>query len=199
MIALRIVLLLGLVVHKLVWEVMKRRERSVQTGREGAALQGHKKPPGLNLKSALKLGKSVFLVFLIIQTMFLDLLPISDNPTAIRALGLIIYTIGLTTAITGRIQLGNNWVDLEDFTVLPDQKLVNSGIYKYIRHPIYIGDALLIIGLELALNSWLVVIGFALLPVIYKQALDEEAILTQAFPEYRVYKQHTKMFVPYLV
>jgi protein-S-isoprenylcysteine O-methyltransferase Ste14 len=199
MIALRIILLLGLVVHKLVWEVMKRRESNALAIGENAEQMGQKKPLGLNLKSAVKLGKSVFLVFLIIQTMFLDLFPISDNSTTIRVVGLIIYMVGLTTAITGRIQLGNNWVDLEDFTVLPAQKLVNSGIYKYIRHPIYIGDALLIIGLELALNSWLVVLGFALLPVIYKQALDEEAILTQAFPEYREYKQHTKMFVPFLV
>ena len=58
---------------------------------------------------------------------------------------------------------------------------------------------MLVIGLELALNSWLVILGIGLLPVIYKQALDEEALLTKAFPEYKEYKQQTKMFVPYLV
>ena len=192
MIALRIVLLLGMLIHKLVWEVMKRRE--------GAAPQNRKQSYELNLKSGIKLGKSLFLVFLIIQTIFLpDLLPISENSTGIRIVGLSIYLFGLVIAIVGRVQLGNNWVDLEDFTVLPEQKLVNKGIYKYIRHPIYIGDALLVIGLELALNSWLVVLGIGLLPVIYRQALDEEAILSKAFPEYRDYKQQTKMFVPYLV
>jgi protein-S-isoprenylcysteine O-methyltransferase Ste14 len=192
MIALQIILLVGMLIHKLVWEIMKRRE--------GAAPQKRKQSHKLDLKSGIKLGKSLFLVFLIIQTIFLpDLLPICGNSTGIRIVGLFVYLAGLITAIIGRIQLGNNWVDLEDFTVLPEQKLVNKGIYKYIRHPIYIGDALLVIGLELALNSWLVILGFGLLPVIYKQALDEEAILSKAFPEYRDYKQHTKMFVPYLV
>ena len=192
MIALRIVLLLGMLIHKLVWELMKRRE--------GAAPQKRKQPYEFNIKSGIKLGKGLFLVFLIIQTIFIpDLLPITENLTGIRIIGLSIYLIGLLIAIIGRVQLGNNWVDLEDFTVLPEQKLVNNGIYQYIRHPIYIGDAMLVIGLELALNSWLVILGIGLLPVIYKQALDEEAILTKAFPEYRDYKQQTKMFVPYLV
>lgn len=192
MIALRIVLLLGMLIHKLVWELMKRRE--------GAARQKRNQAYEFNIKSGIKLGKSLFLVFLIIQTVFTpDILPISGNPTGIRIVGLLIYLTGLITAIIGRIQLGNNWVDLEDFTVLPEQNLVNKGIYKYIRHPIYIGDALLIIGLELALNSWLVILGLGLLPVIYKQALGEEAILSKAFPEYRDYKQQTKMFVPFLV
>ena len=192
MIALRIVLLLGMLIHKLVWELMKRRE--------GAAPQKRKQSYEFNIKSGIKLGKGLFLVFLIIQTIFIpDLLPITENLTGIRIIGLSIYLIGLLIAIIGRVQLGNNWVDLEDFTVLPEQKLVNNGIYKYIRHPIYIGDAMLVIGLELALNSWLVILGIGLLPVIYKQALDEEAILTKAFPEYRDYKQQTKMFVPYLV
>ena len=187
---LRIVLFLGMVFHKLVWEVMKRRE--------GAPRAPHK-PFKIGPKSALKLFKSLFLVFLIVQTLFLDILPISDQPTTLRIVGLIIFFTGLAISVTGRIQLSNNWVDLEDFQVLPEQKLVKSGIYRYIRHPIYSGDTLLVIGLELALNSWLVIGALCLIPIVYKQALDEEAVLSQAFPDYEDYKMETKMFVPYLV
>ena len=187
---LRIVLFLGMVFHKLVWEVMKRRE-----GAPGASRKSFEIGP----KSALKLLKSLFLVFLIVQTLFLDFLPISDQPNTLRIVGLIIFFTGLAISVTGRIQLGNNWVDLEDFQVLPEQKLVKSGIYRYIRHPIYTGDTLLVIGLELALNSWLVIGALCLIPIIYKQALDEETVLSQAFPDYEDYKKETKMFVPYLV
>ena len=187
---LRIVLFLGMVFHKLVWEVMKHRE---------GAPRAQRKSFGIGPKSALKLLKSLFLVFLIVQTLFLDILPISDQPTTLRIVGLITFFTGLAISVTGRIQLGNNWVDLEDFQVLPEQKLVKSGIYRYIRHPIYIGDTLLVIGLELALNSWLVIGGLCLIPIVYKQALDEEAVLSQAFPDYEDYQKETKMFVPYLV
>ncbi len=187
---LRIVLFLGMVFHKLVWEVMKRRE---------GAQRAPRKPFEIGPKSALKLFKSLFLVFLIVQTLFLDILPISDQPTTLRIVGLIIFFTGLAISITGRIQLSNNWVDLEDFQVLPEQKLVKSGIYRYIRHPIYSGDTLLVIGLELALNSWLVIGALCLIPIVYKQALDEEAVLSQAFPDYEDYKMETKMFIPYLV
>ncbi len=187
---LRIVLFLGMVFHKLVWDVMKRRE-----GTQRALRKSFKIGP----KSALKLFKSLFLVFLIVQTLFLDILPISDQPTTLRIVGLIIFFTGLAISVTGRIQLSNNWVDLEDFQVLPEQKLVKSGIYRYIRHPIYSGDTLLVIGLELALNSWLVIGALCLIPIVYKQALDEEAVLSQAFPDYEDYKMETKMFVPYLV
>ena len=187
---LRIVLFLGMVFHKLVWEVMKRREGVTYASRKSFEIRP---------KSALKLLKSLFLVFLIVQTLFLDFLPISDQPNTLRIVGLIIFFTGLAISVTGRIQLGNNWVDLEDFQVLPEQKLVKSGIYRYIRHPIYTGDTLLVIGLELALNSWLVIGALCLIPIIYKQALDEETVLSQAFPDYEDYKKETKMFVPYLV
>lgn len=188
---LRIILLLGMAAHKLVWELMKRKG--------GVKPQG-KKSIALNFKSIIKLGKSLFLLFLVLQTLYPgEILPIAEDATAIRLVGLAIYSLGLLTAIIGRVQLGDNWVDLEDFTVLPGQDLVKTGLYRYIRHPIYIGDALLVIGLQLALNSWLVIIGLALLPIIYKQALDEENILSRSFPEYRNYQKQTKMFVPYLV
>lgn len=188
---LRIILLLGMAAHKLVWELMKRKG--------GVKPQG-KKSIALNFKSIIKLGKSLFLLFLVLQTLYPgEILPIAEDAIAIRLVGLAIYSLGLLTAIIGRVQLGDNWVDLEDFTVLPGQDLVKTGLYRYIRHPIYIGDALLVIGLQLALNSWLVIIGLALLPIIYKQALDEENILSRSFPEYRNYQKQTKMFVPYLV
>jgi len=75
----------------------------------------------------------------------------------LRTVGLLIYLGGLALAIAGRLGLGSNWVDLEDSRVLPRHAVVSSGIYRFIRHPIYTGDLLLLAGLQLALNSWLVV------------------------------------------
>lgn len=189
-IILRAVLFLGMVFHKLVWEVLKR---------QADTLEIVQKPQASPLKSAIKVLKSLVLIFLIVQTLFLDLLPISSEPVAIRIAGLVIYLIGLSVAVIGRIQLGKNWVNLEDYQVIPDQQLVQRGIYGYVRHPIYTGDILLIFGLELALNSWLVLIIIPLVLVVVRQTLAEEAVLSQAFPDYKSYRQRTKMFIPFVI
>jgi protein-S-isoprenylcysteine O-methyltransferase Ste14 len=191
---LRLILFLGLVFHKLLWEVMKRR-------RDLRPQTSDLRPSAwvLGLGSWVKFIKGMILIFLIIQTLFLDLLPISDQPTTLRIIGTIIYFVGLTAAVIGRLQLGKNWVDLEDYQVLPQQSVVTRGIYRYIRHPIYTGDILLLVGLELALNSWLVLGVFIPLLVVIKQALVEEALLAQAFPAYSAYCRQTKRFIPFIL
>lgn len=177
--------------HKFVWEFLKRSE--------GAPSPVVGKPFRLGLKSLVKLGKTLALLFLVIQTLFLDVFPISAHPVFLRTAGIVIYFLGLSVAIIGRLQLGKNWANLEDYQVIPEQTLVKTGIYRYIRHPIYIGDVLLILGLEMALNSWLVIAGIALFLFVIRQALAEESILLRAFPDYQAYREETHMFIPYII
>src|SRR5512139_3039986 len=128
----RIYLLLGLILHKVIWEVLKRNSLGSTKSR----------PPekgGLNF--LLKWLKILFLVFIILQTIIpYEVFPITEDPIVLRLVGLSIFTIGLSVAIIGRIQLGKNWANIEDYQVLRNQQLINSGIYRYIRHPIYAGD-----------------------------------------------------------
>ncbi len=97
------------------------------------------------------------------------------------------------------MQLGKNWANLEDYQVLSGQHLVQNGIYRYIRHPIYTGDVLLILGLELALNSWLVLLVIPLIIIVVRQTLEEERVLQKSFPEYAQYRKNSKMFIPFIV
>ena len=187
---LRIVLLLGLVAHKVLWEVLKNRD---------AARTANTRSPGFVVKWFVKPAKILALGFFALQTLFLDLLPITDDPYLLRIWGTSLYFIGLGTAVLGRVQLGKNWIDLEDYQVLAKQSVTTNGIYRYIRHPIYAGDILLLIGLELALNSWLVVGVFAITPIVVKQVVLEEAILAKAFPHYREYLLTTRRFIPFVL
>jgi protein-S-isoprenylcysteine O-methyltransferase Ste14 len=188
--ALRAYLLGGMILHKLVWEVLKRRDNA-PTSKPDVPLSP--------LTRLVKLAKTAVLLFLLVQTAFLDVLPIMADPLPLRIVGVVIYTIGLATAIFGRIQLGNNWANIEDAQVMTKQQLVSTGLYNYIRHPIYSGDWMLVIGLELALNSWLVLLGIPLFYVIWKRASAEERLLQQSFPDYGEYCQRTKRFIPYIV
>ena len=186
----RLLLFGGLVLHKAVWELLKKSDKGSQSKTD--------RPVGV-IKRTIKVGKSLFLVFLVIQTLFLEIFPISDNPAMLYLVGGIIYTAGLAIAIAGRVQLGKNWANLEDYQVLSGQHLIRGGLYRYIRHPIYTGDILLILGLELALNSWLVLLVIPLVVVVVRQTLEEEKILTSAFPEYADYRKNSKMFIPFVV
>jgi protein-S-isoprenylcysteine O-methyltransferase Ste14 len=186
----RLILFAGLAAHKIVWELLKKSSPA-PAKRTGPQVSG--------IKKIIKLGKSLFLVFLVIQTLFLVVFPISDQPVMLRLVGMIIFFTGLSVAILGRIQLGKNWANLEDYQVLSGQEFVQSGVYHYIRHPIYSGDVLLILGLELALNSWLVLLVIPLAIVVVRQAIEEEKILQQSFSGYADYRQHSKMFIPFVV
>jgi protein-S-isoprenylcysteine O-methyltransferase Ste14 len=189
-IILKVYLLAGLVFHKVLWETMKRRA-------------GGSQPPStsLPLKTRLvKLVKLLILAAIIGQTALpVDVLPISAEPAALRLAGLAIFTLGLLTAVAARIQLGANWSDIEEGKIADRHAVVSSGIYRYIRHPIYTGDILLLLGLELCLNSWLVIGLVLLVPAVAMQAIREEQKLVYALPDYADYIQRTKRFIPFLV
>jgi protein-S-isoprenylcysteine O-methyltransferase Ste14 len=186
---LRLMLFAGLMLHKALWEVMKR---------DTTAPVSRPPSPGL-VRRLVKTAKVVVLFFLVVQTLFLTVLPISDRPGDLQIAGTAIYLIGLATALLGRIQLGKNWKDVEDLGVAQQQSLATGGIYGYVRHPIYAGDMLLLIGLELALNSWLVLAMSVPILVFAQQAVAEEAVLARKFQDYEVYSKRTKRFIPFLI
>jgi protein-S-isoprenylcysteine O-methyltransferase Ste14 len=187
MLLFRTYLLLGLVIHKAVWEIMKRQEQRPQ---------GKKSQP---LKTRLASGaKLAVLAAIVVQILAPEFLPISRAPTTIRAAGLLLYTLGWVTAVTARIQLGRNWSDIEKSYVKQDHALVAHGLYRVVRHPIYTGDLLLLLGLELGLNSWAVIGVAAVMVYVRRQAIREERNLLVRIPGYVQYCRRTARFVPFL-
>ncbi len=187
---LRIYLLTGLVAHKLVWELLKRSAATATPG------MGSRPSLFLGLVKAVKIG---ILIAIIVQTLSPEILPISAEPFAIRLMGVIIFTLGLLIAVLSRIHLGNNWSDIEAGQVLRKQTVVKRGVYAYVRHPIYVGDLLLLVGLELSLNSWLVLAVALLAPIVLWKAVREERMLVNDLPGYKVYCSQTKRFIPFIV
>jgi len=187
MIFLRIYLLLGLVIHKVVWELLRKKS------------DGKPKEQRSFKLTAVKAVKIAVLLGVVIQTMLPDIFPISEEPFVIRAIGTSIYTLGLLTALAARFQLGDNWANIETGQVLDRQQVVARGVYSLIRHPIYTGDLLLLLGLELALNSWLVLGILILAPVVMSQAIKEEKMLVESLPGYDAYCAATKRFIPFVI
>jgi protein-S-isoprenylcysteine O-methyltransferase Ste14 len=73
--------------------------------------------------------------------------------------------------------------------VAEGQKVISTGPYAVVRHPMYAGALLLLIGMPLALGSWYGLLGiFLFLPVLIWRLLDEEQFLSRNLPGYLEYK-----------
>jgi protein-S-isoprenylcysteine O-methyltransferase Ste14 len=188
----RLYLLGGLITHKAVWEYLKRKQR--QTG--VAPLPEVRNHGFVALARMVKLA---IIFCLVAQTMLPDILPITSSPSMLHPLGFVVYTFGLSVAILARVQLGTQWADIEAAQILKNQNLVCAGIYRWIRHPIYTGDLMLLAGLELGLNSWLVLGVVPVALFVARRVSHEERTLAAAMPEYSNYCEQTKRFVPFLL
>jgi protein-S-isoprenylcysteine O-methyltransferase Ste14 len=114
--------------------------------------------------------------------------------------GCLLALAGASLVLSSRARLGPAW----SFVPKADQAtgLVTTGPYRLVRHPIYGGLALLAVGQALAFGSWpaLFIVLSGILPTFAWRARAEERLLSRTFGErYEVYRQRTKMIIPYLL
>jgi protein-S-isoprenylcysteine O-methyltransferase Ste14 len=109
----------------------------------------------------------------------------STVPTAVVVIGLVLVFLGLTMAQFVVIQ--NNYAGAT-VTVEADQELVSTGLYGLVRHPMYVGTLVMMLGTPLALDSYwgLVLIAPALL-ILALRITDEEKALRQELDGYEEY------------
>jgi len=83
--------------------------------------------------------------------------------------------------------------------IYEEHSLVTNGIYKKIRHPMYLSALLNVLAIALIFSSWgaLVIMLFAVLPaVIYRINIEEEVLLTHLGSDYRQYLDNSKKMIP---
>lgn len=80
------------------------------------------------------------------------------------------------------------------------QKVVDTGLYGLVRHPMYMATLLLFLMMPLVLGSWFALAVFALYPaIIILRLKDEEELLTRELPGYAEYKQKVKYrIIPFI-
>lgn len=111
----------------------------------------------------------------------------SPVPTAVSLIGNAMFAVGL--GITMFTMLQNSYASA-NITVESEQKLVSTGLYGLVRHPMYMGALIMVAGMPLALGSWW---GLAvLIPVLALYTFrihDEEELLGQQLAGYGEYMQ----------
>lgn len=80
------------------------------------------------------------------------------------------------------------------------QKVVDTGLYGIVRHPMYMATVLLFLMIPVVLGSWYALIVFAFYPaIIIVRLKDEEKLLTKELPGYAQYKQKVKYrIIPFI-
>lgn len=139
--------------------------------------------------------------FVIIQAIlfisyFLDVELHSLQPSFFNLfLGLLFTAIGLVVTLMAILQLSTN---LSPFpTPKTNSELIQHGLYKYIRHPIYTGILFLGFGIALYLNSTFKLLLTSLLWILfYFKSVYEEKQLQKKFSQYKDYKKTAGRFFP---
>jgi protein-S-isoprenylcysteine O-methyltransferase Ste14 len=106
--------------------------------------------------------------------------------------------VGLVVAIVARRTLAGNWSRAVAFK--EDHELITRGLYRYVRHPIYTGILLMILGTALFVGTPSAGIGFLIIVLaLWFKLRAEEELLIEHFPrEYPQYKHRTKALIPYI-
>jgi protein-S-isoprenylcysteine O-methyltransferase Ste14 len=116
---------------------------------------------------------------------------------ALDAIAIALCIAGLAFAIVARAYLGSNWSSQP--ALKEGHELVTSGPYRYVRHPIYTGILLALLGTVLPMSAIFAAIWIAALVTFLVRIRIEEALMTRQFPDqYPYYKRRTKRLIPFL-
>ena len=121
----------------------------------------------------------------------------SNVPTAVVFIGDVLVAVGL--GITVLVVVQNSYA-AANITVEADQKVVSTGLYAFVRHPMYFGSLVMLIGIPLALDSYWGLVALApAVALLAARIFDEEKALTQELAGYREYteKVHSRL-VPHV-
>ncbi len=148
----------------------------------------------------LRLLFYLFIVLFIYLQNQVDFLKIKVFPDLLttKVIADIVTLVGLLIMIWARKTLDRNWS--ANIVLKENHELITSGPYAYVRHPIYTGLSLMILGVVLYINTLASIIFFILFFFgAYFKAKKEERLLISHFSDrYLEYMKKVKALIPYI-
>jgi protein-S-isoprenylcysteine O-methyltransferase Ste14 len=117
---------------------------------------------------------------------------LGDRAPLVTATAEVLTTIGLVVMVVGLASLGRS------FGIMPRARgLVQTGLYRWVRHPVYLGELLVLTGLLLLVAHPLTVSVYAVFVALQVYRLIvEERTLALVYPEYAEYRARTARLLP---
>ena len=111
--------------------------------------------------------------------------------------GVALTALGLAFAVWARVHLGIYWSGR--ITLKVDHRVIQSGPYACVRHPIYSGMILALLGTTITLGTLRACVGFVLMFISFVRKLQiEEVWLRSHFgAEYERYQKRVRALFPY--
>lgn len=115
------------------------------------------------------------------------------------AIGMALFVIGLMVRV-------HSILTLEQFFTysvakVENQKIVENGLYQFIRHPGYLGQLMIFLGLSISISNWLSVLAMMMplaLGYLYRIQVEERFMSDQLGDDYLSYQARTKKIIPKL-
>jgi protein-S-isoprenylcysteine O-methyltransferase Ste14 len=147
--------------------------------------------------AGIRIGVILIVLLLVRVRAFKGSAATNHNPWLL-GVGLAVFVLGLALAIWARVYLGRNWG--MPMSQKEDPELVTSGPYRRVRHPIYSGIILAMIGTTIAVSLYWLVAVVVMGAYFFYSATVEERNMARLFPDsYPGYKRSSKMLVPFVI
>jgi protein-S-isoprenylcysteine O-methyltransferase Ste14 len=121
--------------------------------------------------------------------------------TVATVAGGVMYFFGLALMIWGRLTLGSNYNVSSSYgaQLYTDQKLVTSGPFSIVRHPMYVGGIFTELGALLLYRTWTAALAASNMPVLFvRSRREEEALAMQFGDEWAEYRKQVPAWIPRL-
>jgi protein-S-isoprenylcysteine O-methyltransferase len=117
--------------------------------------------------------------------------------TTMRFLGVAIFAAGLAIRWYSIVHLGRFFT--VNVAIAANHRLIDTGPYRFVRHPSYTGALMALLGLALCLANWaslLVTLVPAFLVFLRRMRVEERVLLEALGDQYRDYMHRTKRLIP---
>ena len=115
------------------------------------------------------------------------------------AIGAILSVAGLIIRIKSISTLKQHFT--YTVTEIEDHELIETGFYKFIRHPGYLGQILIFLGTAISFSNWLSIV-LMIIPVLigylYRIRVEEKFMIRQWGQKYLNYQKKTKRLIPWI-
>ena len=136
-----------------------------------------------------------FMGFVAPHLVHIKLFPI---PATALIIGTALMIAGLVLRVWSVLTLGRFF--RSTVTIQESHLVIQHGVYKYIRHPSYLGVLILVTGLGIASNSLFSLVGTDLIIFVgmqYRIAVEEQVLSSELGRDYQAYISRTKRLIPF--